>query len=154
MLHNPTDCDDTSQTYIGRGSFGIVRIQIYRGIKVAVKELPRSLVNDVHHEAEILAMFCHLYLPLLFGIHTATQPYKIVMQYHSLHEGGKSTTLYDVLSTSKIHSEHTIVMLCIQLMEAVRYLHDDVKVLHDDLKCNNILVCDSVAEQPVPSSSE
>ena len=99
-------------------------------------------------------MFCHPYLPLLFGIHTATQPYKIVMQYHSLHEGGKSTTLYDVLSMSEIHSEHTIVMLCIQLMEAVRYLHDDVKELHNDLKCNNVIVCDSVAEQPVPSSSE
>lgn len=55
---------------------------------------------------------------------------------------------------SKIRNEHTIVMLCIQLMEAVRYLHDDVKVLHNDLKCNNVLVCDSVADPPAPSSSE
>lgn len=47
LLHNPTDCDKT-QTYIGRGSFGVVRVQIYRGIKVAVKELlPRSLASDV-----------------------------------------------------------------------------------------------------------
>ena len=70
------------QTYIGRCSFGVVRVQIYRGIKVAVKELlPRSLASDVRHEAGILAMFCHPYLPLLFGIHTATQPYKIVMHY-------------------------------------------------------------------------
>ena len=154
LLRNPTDCDE-NQTYIGRGSFGVVRVQIYRGIKVAVKELlPRSLASDVRHEAGILAMFCHPYLPLLFGIHTATQPYKIVMQYHSLHQEGKSTTLYDVLSTSEICGEYTIVMLCIQLMEAVRYMHDDVKVLHNDLKCNNLLVCDSVAEPPAPSSSE
>ena len=47
-----------------------------------------------------------------------------------------------------------MVMLCIQFMEGIRYLHDDVKVLRNDLKCNNILVCDSVAEPPVPSSTE
>ena len=29
-----------------------------------------------------------------------------------------------------------------------------MKVLHNDLKCNNILVCDSVADPPTPSSSE
>ena len=49
VLHNPIDCDDT-QIHIGRGSFGVVQIQIYCGIKVAVKELlPRSLVSDVRH---------------------------------------------------------------------------------------------------------
>ena len=31
LLHNPTESDDLS-TYIERGSFGVVRIQIYRGI--------------------------------------------------------------------------------------------------------------------------
>ena len=61
LLHDP---DDVS-TYIGRGSFGVVRMQVYRGIEVAVKELlPRTLATDVRHEARVLASFCHPYLPL------------------------------------------------------------------------------------------
>ena len=110
MLHSPTDCDET-RTYIGRGG---VRVQICRGIKVAVKELlPRSLASDVCHEAGLLTMF---YLPL-FGVHTATQSYKIVMQYHS-HQEGKSTTLH-ALSRSEIRDHNNIDALYIQLMEAV-----------------------------------
>ena len=59
----------------GRGCFGIVRVQLYRGIQVAVKEfLPKSVVADVMHEASILAYLCHPYLPLLFGVCTQ-QPF-------------------------------------------------------------------------------
>ena len=155
LLHNPTESEDLS-TYIGWGSFGVVCIQIYRGIKVAVKELlPRSVVADVRHEAEILALFCHPYLPLLFGVSTSTQPYRIVMQCHGFREKGTSVTLQNALSSpGEVHNEEVMVMLCIQFMEAIRYLHDDAKVLHNDLKCNNILVCDSVAEPPALSSTE
>ena len=46
--------------YLGRGSFGIVRLQIYRGIDVAVKELlPRAMLTDLMHETQILASLCH-----------------------------------------------------------------------------------------------
>ena len=50
-------------TLVG-GSFGIAKLQAYRGIYVAVKELlPRSLKDDVRHEAEILSIhFYHVCL--------------------------------------------------------------------------------------------
>lgn len=78
-----TDCDQQKEFYIGRGSFGIVRLQMYRAIHVAVKELlPLSVKDDVLHEARILAHLCHPYLPLLFGVCTKTKPLRIVMQFH------------------------------------------------------------------------
>ena len=37
--------------YLGRGSFEVVKLQLYRGIHVAVKELlPHSLKEDVRCE--------------------------------------------------------------------------------------------------------
>ena len=51
MLLNPIVCDEEKEHYVGRGSFGIVRAQVFRDILVAVKEyLPRSLTVDVMHE--------------------------------------------------------------------------------------------------------
>lgn len=44
-------------------------------------------------------------------------------------------------------------MLCTQLLEAVRYLHEDANVIHNDFKCSNVIVCDSVIEPMVPSTS-
>ena len=65
-LTNPSLTIDDHSTYIGRGSFGVVRVQIYRGVKVAVKEyLPHSVACDVRRKARVLSMLCHPYLPLL-----------------------------------------------------------------------------------------
>ena len=74
-LANPSLISDDHSTYIGRGSFGVVRVQVYRGIKVAVKEyLPHSVACDVRREARVLSMFCHPYLPLLFI--TSVHPFR------------------------------------------------------------------------------
>ena len=72
MLYSPPNIPKESM-FIGRGSFGVVRSQLYSGIRVAVKELlPLSVVDDVRQETEILALFCHPYLPLLFSVITTT----------------------------------------------------------------------------------
>lgn len=56
MLEDPIIDSERKESYIGRGSFGIVRVQLYRDMKVAVKEfLPRTLCDDVINEANILA---------------------------------------------------------------------------------------------------
>lgn len=160
LLHNPTNAAGESvETFIGRGSFGVVRLQLYRGLKVAVKELlPRSIAADVRHEASILAQLCHPYLPFLFGVNTHVRPYRLVMQYHGFRDRSTSVTLHKVLCnpTSDFRNEQVLVTLCIQLMEAVRYLHDEAKVLHNDLKCNNILICDCTTgcSSSAQSSSE
>ena len=54
MLEDPVVDGRVEESYIGRGSFGIVRLQVYRGIHVDVKEfLPCSLVHDVTNEANL-----------------------------------------------------------------------------------------------------
>ncbi len=78
LLTDPVVNEKRQEHYLGRGSFGVVRLQLYRGIYVAVKELlPKSVKEDVKHEAEILATLCHPFLPQLFGICTRTQPLRI-----------------------------------------------------------------------------
>ena len=48
MLTNVDDPDN----FVGRGSFGGVKVQLYRGVLIAVKQfLPRTVVQDVVDEA-------------------------------------------------------------------------------------------------------
>lgn len=149
LLQNPKSNDDKDEeVYIGRGSFAVVQLQTYRGLKVAVKRLlPNTAVADVNKEAQILAQLCHPNLPYLFGVVTSKPPYKIVMQYHGLSEHTMSVTLSDVLcDPSNLYDQNVFLLLCAQIAEAVRYLHDEVKILHNDLKCNNVVICDSISE--------
>ena len=147
VLANPPHLLDDQLTYIGRGSFSVVKVQVYRGFKVAVKEyLPHSLAFDVRREARVLSMLCHPYLPLLFGVITSVRPFRLIMQYHALDGKDKSITLDSVIRHPLVSiTDKVMVLFCVQIMEALRYLHDDVSLLHNDLKCNNILVCDDMS---------
>lgn len=150
MFKDPVNADGQStETYIGRGSFAVVKLQTYRGFNVAVKKfLPSTVQVDVQREAEVLAQFCHHYLPMLFGVVTSTAPYKIIMQYHGLSgQCGLSVTLSDVLIKPEKYDQNTMLLFCAQLAEVVQYLHNDVQILHNDLKCNNVVICDSVTEK-------
>lgn len=76
------DVSDGATTYIGRGSYGIVKLQLYRGIYVAVKQfLARTFVNDVINEAKILLQLSHPYVLCCFGVCTNEAPYRIVTQF-------------------------------------------------------------------------
>ena len=53
------------------GSYGIVKMQLYRGIYVAVKQfLPCTFVNDVINEVKILLQLSHPNVLCCFGICT------------------------------------------------------------------------------------
>lgn len=85
--------------FIGRGSFAVVKLQSFRGIKVAVKELlPRTLLTDVLHESSILVKLSHPYVPYLFGICTRKQAYKIIMQFEGISNSCKPLTLQEALT--------------------------------------------------------
>ena len=133
LLRDPESAN--SEIFLGQGSFAVVKLKLFRGIQV-VKELqPRTLLADVKKEAYTLAQLSHPFLPYLFGVCTATEPYGIVMQYSMM-----SLTLH---KTKKISDSYAWLGISIQLMQALSYLHDHVKILHNDIMSSNIILTDS-----------
>ena len=61
FLSNPTISGEQKECFLGRGSFGIVRLMMYRSLHVAVKQLHvKSFGEDVQREAEIMASLSFL----------------------------------------------------------------------------------------------
>ena len=139
-----TNLTEGLNNYIGRGSFGIVKLQLYRGIYVAVKQfLPRTFISDVLHEAKCLMKLSHPNLPQFFGICTEELPYCIVMQFEGIQNDGSQPqplTLHQELQNGNILLGMDWISVCMQLSEAVRYLHFDVEMLHNDIKPDNVLL--------------
>ena len=139
-----TNLTDGLNNYIGRGSFGIVKLQLYRGIYVAVKQfLPRTFINDILNEAKCLTKLSHPNLPHFFGICTEELPYCIVMQFEGIQNNGSQPqplTLHQELQKGDILHGMDWISVCMQLSEAVRYLHFDVQILHNDIKPDNVLL--------------
>lgn len=146
MLMDPQFSGEQQECYLGRGSFGAVKLQLYRGFHVAVKEfLPRALKDDVKKEAEILALLCHPFLPYLFGICTSARPLRIVMQYHGFLDSSTTTlplahTLSNELFKPSFNMQTTDwLIVCAQLLDAVNYLHTSADLLHNDIKGDNVI---------------
>ena len=125
---------------LGRGSFGTVKWCLYRGIDVAVKEYFTGVdMEMVQHEACFLSTLCHLNIPLFFGINTMKKPYYIVMQFYGL--DGRSVTIQKQLNeNANIYSMNDWIGLCVEVVETVRYLHEDAKCIHNDIKGDNVLL--------------
>ena len=146
MLSEPSFNEEHQECYIGRGSFGVVKLQVYRGIFVAVKELlPRSLKEDVQSEAEILSTLCHPFLLYMFGICTTSRPYKTIMQYHGFVDESTTTPPLVHTLTHEVHKKEFSLKctdwlnVCAQVLEAVNYLHYTAGILHNDIKNDNII---------------
>lgn len=61
------------------------------------------------------------------------------MQYHGVN--GVSVTIQKELAFYKyVTTSREWLVLCLQFIEALRYLHEDIKLLHNDLKADNILI--------------
>ena len=150
-LSDPIQDGKPCEIYLGRGSFSVVRLQVYRNILVAVKEmLPRTVRKDVIHEAKILNKLCHPFLPYLFGVCTTVRPLRIITQFHGI--SSKTVTLrHELLSPQTITSAAAWIVVCTQLMEAVSYIHSEASVIHNDIKTDNILLSKSLKNS---SSSE
>lgn len=146
MLKDPLEGGRFKETYLARGCFGIVRLQEYRSMQVAVKEfLPRSLLVDVQNEASILASLSHPYVPFLYGVCTKKLPLRIVMQFHTIC-GQEVSTLARELEVDRLPGTIWII-LCAQLMEVLHYLHEDVGILHNDIKGDNVVLARSLSPE-------
>ena len=56
LLHDPASAN--SEVFLGQGSFAVVKLKLFRGIPVAVKELqPRTLLADSATLSHFLTVF-------------------------------------------------------------------------------------------------
>ena len=139
-LEDPVFEGERQEVYLGRGSFCIVKLQMYRGLKVAVKRyLPRTVIDDVKREASFLLHICHPSLPLLVGI-TSKNQLSLAMQFHGI-DHKKASMLWTELKEHKLISAGSgWLILTAQILEAVRYLHTNANILHNDIKADNVLI--------------
>ena len=157
-LHRIDPCElkdpNDKESYIGSGSFGIVQLKVFRGIDVAVKEFrPNTFLSDVKHEAcrksgfriegsHILAHLSHPFMPLLVGVCTS-RPYMIVMQYYGLKSLGSICTMQMTIKKKLFNEAYVWITLTGQILEALRYMHDEAHIIQNGLKSDNLLVTDS-----------
>ena len=135
-----------------QGSFGVVKLKTFRGINVAVKEcFSRTVLSDVHHESNMLMQVCHPFLPYLFRICTDKQSYCLVMQFHGL-TVDRNKILWNIneaLRRKVITDESKWLEICGQIMEALRYLHEEAQLLHNVITTSNILLTDSKTDDMI-----
>ena len=139
-----------STLYIGRGLFSVVRVQLHRGILVAVKELlPRTLQCDVIHEANMLIKLCHPHLP---RICTSSQPLRIIVQFHGINLN--TVTLFQELQNlGHLTCTREWVMVCAQVIDVLAYSHTEAKTIYSDIKSNNIVMSMSPTGDATASTS-
>ena len=130
------------ELYLGWEASGIVKFQLFRGMKVAVKKwLPQTNLMDVWHKAQVLWQFFHPLFPYLIGVCTVKQPYCIVIQFHGI--GDNTSTLAEVIRKRSVVQEQIWLGPCGKLLEAFQYLYDEAGILHNELKLNNTLFTDT-----------
>ena len=113
-----------------------------------------TVKKDVQLEAEMSAALCHPCLPLLFGICSRVQPYKIVLQFHGFIDTSPlSLTIRREIDQSVLKLQgHEWTRAIAQLLDAVEYLHTEAKILHNDITTKNILLGPSAASGQSPSA--
>jgi serine/threonine protein kinase len=124
----------------------------YRGMKVVVKELKIVKVTNLEtdneaakrtkeeliYEAKVInKLGDHPGLPLLFGMCSRSQPFKLVLQFHG--EGNISLTISRAPYSRKIVNKQEWGDILKKAADALNHIHS-VGFLHNDLKCNNIIL--------------
>ena len=145
LLTNPIVNDKQTESYLGRGAFGIVKLMVYRAMYVAVKQLHvKALLGDVQREAELTASLCHPFFPYIYGICSKVRPYSIVLQFQGFMgrtQGQLSHTLHREIERCQLNLTCIDwITVCAQILEAIDYLHSKAEVLHNDITTTNILL--------------
>ena len=131
---------------LGKGSFGTVNIvtrkqdkKIYAMKRVNISSLSDKDKQSSLNEIRILASLNHPniidYKEAFFDEETKTL--NIVMEYAE--EGDLENKVKENLKRRMHFSENTIWEWIIQILEGLKYLHDN-KIMHRDLKCANIKI--------------
>ena len=75
-------------------------------------------------------------------------------QFEGIASNTTTLTLNDAILNKLITGETAWLTLCAELMEALRYLHEEVSILHNDIKTNNIIISEKRVRTQCNSTSD
>jgi calcium-dependent protein kinase len=138
---------------LGHGHYGVVRKCMHRetGEWYAIKSIRKSKVSKIEvlkREIEILKEVKHPNIIELFEVYEDERYLHLVTEVCS---GGE---LFDRIiaktqSEEGHFSEHDAAMLVHDILDAIRYCHDEKGIVHRDLKPENFLFLTEAEDAPV-----